>query len=375
MAETSKNKIYYNDDENSVADVLTDMKKMAESTDKAIENSKYDDAQIKKDISDAKKEQALKDAEQDNKIIELQNEKAELEKELKEAQEDFYQNSIRGQASGEYIHVEDSNNCRAKIGISGNSEQETREGYNLLDFKETNTAITKNGLNYKKNSDGSIEVSGTTNKAGDYTMANKYTFKAGKTYTVMANVTAQNPPIFYFKFNSANGGVKNVSNGSKTTITIKEDEELNLMWSQGVNSTVNFKAYILLYEGTEDKPYEQYGASPSPNYQSEVKSVGSNVNEFDINTVKNALLNEKTGEKISNNDWRCSDFIEILNKTYTFGWKSSSSYFQVKICYYDENKKFLSGKSYSLNNTFNITFEVVNNAKYMKIAYSVLVSR
>lgn len=48
MAETSKNKIYYNDDENSVADVLADMKKMAESTDKAIENSKYNDAQIKK---------------------------------------------------------------------------------------------------------------------------------------------------------------------------------------------------------------------------------------------------------------------------------------------------------------------------------------
>ena len=84
MAETSKNKIYYNDDENSVADVLADMKKMAESTDKAIENSKYNDAQIKKDISDAKKEQALKDAEQDNKIIELQTEKAKLETELKE---------------------------------------------------------------------------------------------------------------------------------------------------------------------------------------------------------------------------------------------------------------------------------------------------
>lgn len=37
MAETSKNKIYYNDDENSIADILTDMKRMAESTDNAIE--------------------------------------------------------------------------------------------------------------------------------------------------------------------------------------------------------------------------------------------------------------------------------------------------------------------------------------------------
>ena len=125
MAETSKNKIYYNDDENSAADVLADMKKLAQSTDDAIEKSKYNDTQIKKDISNMKTEIAAKNNEQDNKILQLQTEKAKLETELKEAQEDFYQNSIRGQASGEYIHVEDSSNCRAKIGINGNSEQET----------------------------------------------------------------------------------------------------------------------------------------------------------------------------------------------------------------------------------------------------------
>ena len=37
MAETSKNKIYYNNDENSIADILADMKKLAESADNAIE--------------------------------------------------------------------------------------------------------------------------------------------------------------------------------------------------------------------------------------------------------------------------------------------------------------------------------------------------
>lgn len=68
-----------------------------------------------------------KNKEQDTNIEQLQentetssNKIAELEKELKEVQEDFYQASIRGQANGEYIHVEDSSNCRGKIGISGN---------------------------------------------------------------------------------------------------------------------------------------------------------------------------------------------------------------------------------------------------------------
>ena len=48
MAKTSKNEIYYNDDEESIADVLSDMKKLAESTDEAIEKSKYNDTEIKK---------------------------------------------------------------------------------------------------------------------------------------------------------------------------------------------------------------------------------------------------------------------------------------------------------------------------------------
>ena len=43
MAETSKNKIYYNDNEDSIADVLEDMKKLAESTENAIEKAKYND--------------------------------------------------------------------------------------------------------------------------------------------------------------------------------------------------------------------------------------------------------------------------------------------------------------------------------------------
>ena len=54
MAKTSKNNIYYNDDEDSIADVLADMKKLAESTDKAIENAKYNDKQIKQDIATLK---------------------------------------------------------------------------------------------------------------------------------------------------------------------------------------------------------------------------------------------------------------------------------------------------------------------------------
>lgn len=386
MAETSKNKIYYNDNENSVADVLADMKKMAESTDKAIENSKYNDAQIKKDISDAKKEQALKDAEQDNKIIELQNEKTELEKELKEAQEDFYQNSIRGQASGEYIHVEDSSNCRARIGISGNHEQEMRSGKNYLNTLAKYKAgekVTVDGITYIFNEDGSITCNGTATADSVLTFSSELQTINGSSKKIVGMLTGTQVPkkISILAY---------TSDWSKNTFTILSNVNKNITTNMQENidytifriivykeTTLNNQTiyYQILDTSVNDLTYEQYGASPSPDYKSEIESVGSNVNEFDIAAVKDGFLNEKTGEIILNNSWKCSDFIEILNKTYTFGWESSSDYFQVKVCYYDENKKFISGKSYGLRGTFNNTFEVVSNAKYMKIAYSVSVSR
>lgn len=386
MAETSKNKIYYNDNENSVADVLADMKKMAESTDKAIENSKYNDAQIKKDISDAKKEQALKDAEQDNKIIELQNEKAKLEKELKEAQKDFYQNSIRGQASGEYIHVEDSNNCRAKIGIGGNHEQEMRSGKNYLNTLAKYKAgekVTVDGITYIFNEDGSITCNGTADTDIIFNFSTLNLQKIDGTSKKL--VASINGEYTYTKAVAFIAYDKNFGNTKYVNLTGS-----NKNYEQVLTDNVEYAIFrIVIYKDTiiknrtlylqildksiSDLTYEQYGASPSPDYTSPVVAVGSNVNEFDIDTVKDGFLNEKTGEIISNNSWKCSDFIEILNKTYTFGWESSSDYFQVTVCYYDENKKFISGKSYGFRGTFNNTFEVVSNAKYMKIAYSVSV--
>ena len=112
-----------------------------------------------------------KNKEQDTNIEQLQentetssNKIAELEKELKEAQEDFYQNSIRGQASGEYIHVEDSSNCRARIGIGGNSEQKMRSGKNYLNTLAKYKAgekVTVDGITYIFNEDGSITCNGT----------------------------------------------------------------------------------------------------------------------------------------------------------------------------------------------------------------------
>lgn len=286
MAETSKNKIYYNDDENSVADVLTDMKKMAESTDEAIEKSKYNDTQTKKDISNIQKEQTTQNTnieENNSKIVELQTEKAKLETELKEMQEDFYQASVRGQASGEYIHVEDSSNCRSIIGIGGNHEQETREGYNLLDLTSLiGKTETKNGITYKINEDCSITVNGTPTGYTSFILLNM-SLKAG-TYKFVDGITNNNvflQTIGDFQHTSQNNTFSLAEDGKATVY---------LVIRTGAPTLNNVTLYPMIYEGTEDKPYEQYGAMPSPDYRSKVVAVGSNVNLLE-NTLKSQIIN------------------------------------------------------------------------------------
>lgn len=332
-----------------------------------------------------------KNKEQDTNIKQLQgntetssNKIAELEKELKEAQEDFYQNSIRGQASGEYIHVEDSSNCRARIGIGGNSEQKMRSGKNYLNTLAKYKAgekVTVDGITYIFNEDGSITCNGTATADSVLTFSLGLQTINGSSKKIVGMLTGTQVP-------KKLSILAYTSDWSKNTFTLLSNVNKNITTNMQENidytifriivykeTTLNNQTiyYQILDTSVNDLTYEQYGASPSPGYPSEIESVGSNVNEFDIDAVKDGFLNEKTGEIISNNSWKCSDFIEILNKTYTFGWESSSDYFQVTVCYYDENKKFISGKSYGLRGTFNNTFEVVSNAKYMKIAYSVSV--
>lgn len=283
MAETSKNKIYYNDNENNAADVLADMKKLAQSTDDAIEKSKYNDTQIKKDISNMKTEITAKDNAQDNKILKLQTEKAELEKELKEAQEDFYQNSIRGQASGEYIHVEDSSGARCKIGISGNSEQETRSGKNFLELMEGTylnngiTAVVKNGIVTLNGTATAISFVGinllkslelTNNKTYHLSAFNEKTAGDGTNYCSL-RINQDNIQVLFNKTN-ANGSI--TTNLKISYITIRTQSGITYN---------NFVVKPQLEIGNGTDTWEQGGASPSPDYLSQVKAVGSNVNLFD----------------------------------------------------------------------------------------------
>lgn len=267
-----------------------------------------------------------KNEEQDTSIEQLQentetsnNKIAKLETELKEMQEDFYQNSIRGQASGEYIHVEDSSNCRAKVGISGNSEQETStQGRNYFTGNKIEGG-TNLGATYSF--DNSIlKLNGTTTNNGNILekISTKVILPPGN-YKFRANLYAgsferNSKDMAIYLSNKENfvtgtytsSGITLNSLGSVGSFTITENTELYVsIFVNGAGLVFNnTQLAILIAKVEEDEnigTFEQFIPNmPSSGYPSEIVAVGSNVNLFDKdNYIKSKLYINKNENKFS----------------------------------------------------------------------------
>ena len=323
-----------------------------------------------------------KNKEQDTNIEQLQentetsNNKIEkLETELKEMQEDFYQNSIRGQASGEYIHVEDSSNCRAKIKISGNSEQETRSGKNILENSDNN--VSQYGLTATIQNDGSVKISGTSTAE-----TTKYLTNIKK---VSVDLIKEGNYTISFKnsknMNDVSIRLRKYNGTDKTEIkniylnAINKSEVLNLKSLIDTdtieieldvicygNREYNFVLYPQLELGSETE-YEQYGASPSPDYPSEVESCGDNINLFDKTDItENTSISVNDGTTYANNNSFSTNFIKIKGiKDICCNALSSDA--TLWGATYDENKNYIKG----FTTTDGILSQTVCGATYVRL--------
>lgn len=330
-----------------------------------------------------KTEIAAKDNEQDNKILKLQTEKAELEKELKEAQEDFYQNSIRGQVSGEYIHVEDSSNCRAKIGIGGNHEQETRSGKNYLNTLAKYKAgekVTVDGITYIFNEDGSITCNGTATADSVLTFSSNLQTINGSGKKIVGMITGTQVPaklsILAYTSDWSKNTFELLSSVNKN-ITINMQENIDYTIFRIIaykGTTLNNQTiyYQILDTSVNDLTYEQYGVSPSPDYQSPVKTVGSNVNYYNKETEKIGFVLSDGSLQPNNTVWTHSDFIEVNSNEIISITCENKANGQFAIVEYDKNKKFLKHNmgnyvNTEANNKYTIT--TTGTTKYIIGAY------
>ncbi len=319
---------------------------------------------------DAKDKKQDEDIKANKESIEaLQTENIEIKSENERLRNDIKSIAVVNEVSGENIHIEDSSDARCELDIGGNHKQETREGYNQ--FKITSTTTKSAGVLITKNDESSVSYQGTT--TGMFThMLVEYDGNG-------LEITKQMYLKAFGNLTNAILSVKLIKNGKTESSYLRVSPDLILsagdvlqqiyVQQQNTGILISGTLQVLLtdYEN-KDKPYEQYGASPSIDYPSPVKSVGDNVNLFpgwEMGTIDTA-----TGNKITDPYYiRSVDFIPTLpNIDYTiysidsFGFNSLNTALRL----YDKDKKYLGSQYLGEILEKNLTFKITNlDARFM----------
>lgn len=236
------------------------------------------------------------------------------------------------------INVQDCSNLSAKIDVYGVSSQETRSGKNKL--KLTNQNYTNAGLNWEA-TESEVKISGTA--AGTYSVSNFFEcdIKAG-TYKFLAG-GASNLVYRIWLFNSENEFLKYATSGEQFTIT-EDIVKYQLVFDNitaGNTYNTTFKPMIL--EATEqDKSFEQYGASPSPEFPSKIENV---TGDIDITISNKNLFDgvfsqgyDSKGNITSSNQFVCNtNLIDVVeNESYTIS--NNLNLKIASIAYYKDNE-------------------------------------
>ena len=194
-------------------------------------------------------------------------------------------------ATGSNIYIEDaSDDPLIQLEIEGKSTQETRSGKNLLNYID-NLKASYGGLTNILNDDGSITTSGVIN--WNYvvvvnTIDITDLLEDGETYTLSQNANEYlYAQITGTPINDGSNIYYSAKNGYDTftidkanyTYTISVRANSTTIWGTESRTITNF---YQLEKGSVATEFEQYGVSPSPDYPSEIVSVGYK-NLWDIN--------------------------------------------------------------------------------------------
>lgn len=289
--------------------------------------------------------------------------------------------------SGTSIDINDSAEAKiTELKISGNRKQETREGYNILPYPYSETTKTYNGVTVTDNGDGTLTLNGTSTGTINFYLR-KYT-----------DVWQLNTGIYTFSNNCNSAGVTmiisgNVENIAYTYGTNKIKFEVLQGGDVGCNFIIqiasgytfsNTKLQLMIleedYTTNQTIPtFESYGASPSPDYPSEVKSCGDNgcITEVICNKnwidkskfARKGLSSGSVGAEISkiSSTTRLLLDEEIISKpnaTYSFSLGTSKS-LRYNIFEIDENNIIL--KVHAITSNADTTFTTSENTRKINI--------
>lgn len=272
-------------------------------------------------------------------------------------------------ASGSEIIVEDaSNNPLLYLEVEGKSTQETRSGKNLCLLNDG--VIESNGIK-STIKDNVISITGTaTTTWFSLTPVNQsLTLKAG-TYTVSTNRPLTQIGVDFY---DSTGWVFSLADtDTSKTFTLSSDKTITrLACSVASGEVLNIDDLSFQIEvGDVATEYEPYGVSPSPDYPSEIESVGYE-NLFDVSESISGAIST-SGSIYPSSLTKVTDYIPITaNKEYTFSFDCDNfgSTDNRAFCIYDENKNYVSGEFYDV--TKRTLTETFSNNGYIRIGYDI----
>ena len=126
-------------------------------------------------------------------------------------------------------------------------------GKNLLPYPYITTTVTKNGIDFTDNGDGSVKCFGTSTANTVFTFTTSFSFIPGKTYSLMQNVDNIS---MYIRYKKADGA----DYWATSKISWQEDYVCQQVYLQiAPNKTVNSVVYPIIVEGTTyDGTWEPY---------------------------------------------------------------------------------------------------------------------
>lgn len=215
------------------------------------------------------------------------------------------------------IYVSDASDVPAVLSIEGNHHQKIREGYNQLNSTLEDAEL--NGIFVKYNNDGSVTLNGISTAATAIQISNNSVELENTDYTYFLKGKTQDFNFYVKENTGTNHTILDTSSLSEKTVMNLGNITIvgTYLYIQKNAVLNNVTVYPMLYKGTEEKEYEQYGTMPSLKYPSEIETVGEN-NLIQIKNInKNFYKLDISGTSRNGVDYTVENGIVTAKRTAT----------------------------------------------------------
>lgn len=273
--------------------------------------------------------------------------------------------SVKGE--GEYVTLQDTGEARfKKFEVQGNSKQETRTGKNKLPYPYKDLSSTV----IQDLGDGRLILNGTLAE-NTYKVIQTFELKAGK-YKILFSKT-NIPNGSYILMSGKTSGQILQGKRANTSFELTNDETVTLGISILKGTYNQAPLDLMILEATEqDETFEQYGASPSPEFPSKIRNVGDNINLYskDNANILNTMI-DKQGLGVNAGDTYKTIYIPCKpNTTYTVSKLYDATKNRFALGFTDTEPTYsMKVEGYITNaNVSDLTITTGTNAKYL-LAY------